>query len=303
MHRQTTGKIVMIKPIGFYSNKETAVNNFYQHTETEDRATIQRKAKEEFENLAEKLLKAGIEVNIIEDTAEPSTPDSIFPNNWFSSHEKGKFFFYPMYAKNRRAELVKFKEKLLKIAESSNISITDYSSKAEKGIFLEGTGSIIFDRKNMKAYCSLSPRADKNLFLEFCRETGYHPVIFSSYQDGHLIYHTNVMMGLGENKAVICLECIKDEKERKNVINELTESKKDIVEISLEQVKKFLGNVIELKGKNGKQYTVMSETAYKSLTSEQEKKISKDTEIIYSDVKTIEYYGGGSVRCMIGEIF
>lgn len=128
-------------------------------------------------------------------------------------------------------------------------------------------------------------------------------MIFSSYQDGHLIYHTNVMMGLGENKAVICLECIIDEEERKNVIAELTENEKDIVEISLEQVKNFLGNVIELRGKNGKLYTVMSETAYKSLTDEQKKKISKDTEIIYSNVKTIEYYGGGSVRCMIGEIF
>lgn len=303
MYSQTTSKIVMVKPVSFYSNEETAVNNFYQHKNIESREEIQKKAEKEFKNLAEKLLLAGIDVNIIEDNLNPATPDSIFPNNWFSSHEEGKVFLYPMYAENRRAELKKFKNKLLEIIGDKNLRIIDYSREAEKGIFLEGTGSIVLDRKNMKAYCSLSPRADRNLFLEFCREGGYKPVVFSSYQDGHLIYHTNVMMGLGETKAVICLECIKDEKERENVIYELTESQKEIVEISLEQVKNFLGNVLELKNKSGKKFIVMSETAYNSLRFEQKEKIVKDTEIIYSDVKTIEYYGGGSVRCMIGEIF
>ncbi len=303
MNRQTTNKIVMIRPADFHFNAETAVNNYYQHESSENKKEIQKKALAEFDRFTEKLRAAGIDVNIIEDSFEPSTPDSIFPNNWFSTHEEGKIFIYPMYAENRREEIKKFREKLYKIGNYSNLQVTDYSTKAEQGIFLEGTGSIVLDRENKKAYCSLSPRSDKNLFLKFCNDTGYKPVIFSSFQEGHLIYHTNVMMGIGETKAVICLESITNEKERETVRKELSESRKEIIEISLEQVKNFLGNVIELRGHKDKRYFIMSETAYNSMTESQKEKILKDTEIIYSDVKTIEYYGGGSVRCMIGEIF
>lgn len=303
MNNQVTDKIVMVRPIKFYFNHETAVDNHYQNFNNEDTTEIQKRALKEFDILVEKLLSKGVQVNVIQDTVEPSTPDSIFPNNWFSSHEEGFLFFYPMFAENRRKELEKFRENIYTIVAKKSLNIVDYSLKAKDNIFLEGTGSIVLDRKNKKAYCSLSQRSNKNLFEIFCKELSYKPIIFSSFQDKKIIYHTNVMMSIGENRAIICLDSIPEKKERENLINELKKDKKEIIEISLEQVKKFLGNTLELKGKDGKRFIVMSETAYKSLTENQKNMILKDTEIIYSDVSTIEYYGGGSVRCMIGEIF
>ena len=303
MNNQVTDKIVMVRPIKFYFNHETAVDNHYQNFNNEDTTEIQKRALKEFDILVEKLLSKGVQVNVIQDTVEPSTPDSIFPNNWFSSHEEGFLFFYPMFAENRRKELEKFRENIYTIVAKKSLNIVDYSLKAKDNIFLEGTGSIVLDRKNKKAYCSLSQRSNKNLFEIFCKEINYKPIIFSSFQDKKIIYHTNVMMSIGENIAIVCLDSIPEKRERENLINELKKDKKEIVEISLEQVKKFLGNTLELKGKDGKRFIVMSETAYKSLTENQKNMILKDTEIIYSDVSTIEYYGGGSVRCMIGEIF
>lgn len=302
MNNQVTSKIVMVRPAKFYFNSETAVNNHYQHDSNEKEEIIQKKALAEFDALAQKIAEKGVEVNIIQDTLEPSTPDSIFPNNWFSSHEEGLLFFYPMFAENRREELKKFRDKMYDLVGRKSLSIIDYSLKADDNVFLEGTGSIVLDRKNMKAYCSLSQRSDKNLFMIFCEEGGYKPVIFSSEQDGQPIYHTNVMMSIGENRAIVCFDCVPDKEERENLRHELEESGKEIIEISLEQVKQFLGNTLELKGTKGR-FVVMSETAYKALTDEQKERIEKDTEIVYSDVNTIEYYGGGSARCMIGEIF
>lgn len=303
MNNQTTNRIVMVRPAKFYFNAETAVNNHYQNSDNQNKDKVNQKALEEFDALAAKIAEKGVQVNIIQDTYDPSTPDSIFPNNWFSSHEEGILFFYPMFAENRREEVKKFRGKLYDIVGRENLKIVDYSLKAEENIFLEGTGSIVLDRKNKKAYCSLSQRSNEELLKKFCAETGYKPVVFSSFQDGYPIYHTNVMMSVGENRAIICLDCIKDEAERENVKRELLESGKEIIEISQEQVKNFLGNTLELKGKDGKRFVVMSETAYRALTDEQKEKILKDTEIVHSDVHTIEYYGGGSARCMIGEIF
>ncbi|WP_300393318.1 citrulline utilization hydrolase CtlX [Fusobacterium sp.] len=303
MSNQVTNNIVMIRPARFYFNCETAVNNHYQNSDDENIETINERAVKEFDLLAKKISEKGVKVNIIQDTYEPSTPDSVFPNNWFSSHDEGILFFYPMFANNRREELKKFREKLYDIIKRESLKIVDYSLKVNDNIFLEGTGSIVLDRKNKKAYCSLSQRSDEKLFKIFCKEIGYKPVIFSSFQDGEQIYHTNVMMSIGENRAIVCFECIPEKIERENLRNELEESGKEIIEISLEQVKKFLGNTLELMGENKKRFIVMSKTAYDSLNEEQKEKILKDTEIVYSDVKTIEFYGGGSARCMIGEIF
>lgn len=303
MNNQVTNKIVMVRPAKFYFNAETAVNNFYQNNDNEEKEIIHEKALAEFDDFTEKLKEKGVEVNIIQDTLDPPTPDSIFPNNWFSSHEEGMLFFYPMFAENRREELRIFRDKITEITRKDNLKIIDYSSEAEKDIFLEGTGSIVLDRKNKKAYCSLSDRSNKSLFMKFCKEGGYKPVAFSSVQEGNPIYHTNVMMSIGEKRAIVCFDCIDDTKEKENLRAELLENGKEIIEITLEQVKNFLGNTLELKGKEGKRFIVMSETAYNALTKEQKKEIEKDTEIVYSDVRTIEYYGGGSVRCMIGEIF
>lgn len=303
MNRQVTNKIVMVRPAQFYFNAQTAVNNQYQHEDNESIENIQKRALNEFDSFVKKLRDKGVTVEIIDDTVEPSTPDSIFPNNWFSTHNDKKIVLYPMYAQNRRMELEKFKDRLLEISKTKESVVIDYSPKAKENIFLEGTGSIVLDRINKKAFCSLSPRSDKNLFLQFCKDTGFKPVTFTAFQDGNQIYHTNVMMGIGENKAVICLDCIVDKGERENVIAELKDSNKEIIEISLEQVKNFLGNVLEVLGKDGKRYIVISKTAYNSMTKEQIEKVEKDTEIICADVSTIEYYGGGSVRCMLGEIF
>ncbi|WP_410208905.1 citrulline utilization hydrolase CtlX [Fusobacterium sp.] len=303
MNSQVTDKIVMVRPVQFKFNAQTAVNNHYQHQDGQSLEEVQKKALDEFDNFVNQLRNKGVTVEIIDDTLDPSTPDSIFPNNWFSTHQNGKVVLYPMYALNRRMELIKFKERLLEIARKKGTVVIDYSDRAEKNIFLEGTGSIVLDRKNKKAYCSLSPRSDKNLFEEFCKDVGFKPVTFTSYQDGNKIYHTNVMMGIGENKVIICLDCITDKNEREKVVYELKEGNKEIIEISLEQVKHFLGNVLEVKGTNGKRYIVISKTAYDSMTDDQIKRIEKDTEIICADVSTIEYYGGGSVRCMLGEIF
>ena len=303
MNNQITNKIVMVRPALFFFNKETAVNNHYQHFDDEKVENINEKALKEFDTLAKKISEKGVEVNIIQDTLDISTPDSIFPNNWFSSHQEGLLFFYPMFAENRRQELEKFRNKMYDIVGRKSLKIVDYSLQTKDNIFLEGTGSIVLDRKNKKAYCSLSQRSNEKLFKKFCEEIKYKPVVFRAFQNGYPIYHTNVLMSIGENRAIICLQAITDKNEREIVKKELEESKKEIIEISLEQVKNFLGNTLELIGKDKKRFVVMSETAYKSLTEEQKNKILKDTEILYSNVETIEYYGGGSARCMIGEIF
>ncbi|MFA6709186.1 MAG: arginine deiminase-related protein [Fusobacterium sp.] len=301
MTRQLTNRVFMVRPIGFNYNKETAKDNIYQNTGELNEEEIQEKALEEFDLFVDKLKKYGIQVNIIQDTLLEKTPDSIFPNNWFSSHENA-LVLHPMYTKNRREEVKKFKEYLFNIIGKDKVKVIDYSYKVKKNIFLEGTGSVVLDRKSKKAYCCISKRSNKKLFLKFCKNLGYKPIPFGAKQDGVSIYHTNVLMGIGDKIAIICLEAIGSLREREMVKNELIGSGKKVVEISLNQVKNYLGNILELKGKTEK-FMVMSQTAYNILTKKQKQEILKHTKIITSDVKTIEYYGGGSVRCMIGEIF
>lgn len=303
MNKQITNEVVMIRPAKFYFNEETSIDNYYQNSSNENVCEIHKKALLEFDDLVTKIKNRGVKVNVIQDTLTPSTPDSIFPNNWFSSHEEGKLFFYPMFAENRREELHKFREHVYNICKKRNLEIIDYSLKVNDNIFLEGTGSIVLDRKNKKAYCSLSKRSNEELFYRFCKELDYKPIVFKAFQDGHPIYHTNVIMSIGEKRVIICLDSIKDNKEKEKLKKEFKENNKEIIDISLEQVKNFLGNTLELQGSDEKGFIVMSETAYNSLTDEQKNTILKDTDIVYSNVRTIEYYGGGSARCMIGEIF
>lgn len=301
MTRQLTNRVFMVRPIGFNYNKETAKDNIYQNIGNLNEEEIQKKALGEFDLFVNKLKENGIQVNVVQDTLFEKTPDSIFPNNWFSSHENS-LVLYPMYTKNRREELKKFRESLFKAINKDKVKIIDYSYKIKENIFLEGTGSIVLDRKSKKAYCCISKRSNKKLFLKFCKNLGYKPIPFEAKQDGVSIYHTNVLMGIGDKIAIICLEAIGSLREREMVKNELIGSGKKVVEISLNQVKNYLGNILELKGKTEK-FMVMSQTAYNILTKKQKQEILKHTKIITSDVKTIEYYGGGSVRCMIGEIF
>lgn len=305
MERYKTNKVLMVRPVAFGFNEETAVNNHYQKKGNLSNYEIQEKALFEFDEMVSKLKNIGIDVKILQDTKTPHTPDSIFPNNWFSTHSDNTVILYPMFAKNRRLER---REDLYDIFENINeIKTLDYSQLENEGVFLEGTGSLVLDRKNKKAYCSLSERADERLLNIFCDDMGYKKIDFRSYQTvdtkRKLIYHTNVMMSIAENYAILCADAIDNKEERQKVIDELKANKKEIVYISEEQVENFLGNAIELKNKDGVSILVMSSTAYNILTEKQKNIIEKYSVILPVDVKTIEKYGGGSARCMIAELF
>ena len=305
---QTTNNILMIRPVSFRMNEQTAVNNFYQkELDSMSAAEIQNKALEEFDTFVEKLRVVGVNVIVIEDIKIPDTPDSIFPNNWISLHRDGTVALYPMFAENRRLER---REDILDKLEENGFeikNIVDYTSAEDDNIFLEGTGSLLLDRVNRKAYCALSPRANEDLFIEFCEDFEYTPVMFHAYQSvkggRELIYHTNVMMALTENIAIVCLNAIDDKNEQKKLIKHLKEDGKEIVKISEEQVSSFAGNMLQVAGKNNERYIIMSEAAFKCLNMDQIKMIEKFSTILYSNLDTIETSGGGSARCMMLEVF
>ncbi|WP_262733163.1 citrulline utilization hydrolase CtlX [Gaetbulibacter sp. NE] len=305
--QQITNTILMIRPINFRMNEQTAVNNYFQETIDVKNAEINAKAQEEFDAFVAKLRQVGINVIVEQDDVLADTPDSIFPNNWVSFHENGDVAIYPMFAENRRKER---REEIFVRLENEGFkieNIIDYTSAEDEGVFLEGTGSLLLDRANGKAYCALSPRADEELFIEFCEDFDYFPVVFTANQtvDGKRlpIYHTNVMMCLAENFAVICLDTIDDKKERKNVIQHLKSDGKEIIEITESQMHQFAGNMLQLKGANNTPYLIMSKAAHDSLTASQILKIEKHCEIISSSLETIETCGGGSARCMMAEVF
>ena len=302
---QTTDTVLMIEPIAFGYNAETAENNYFQvEQKGED---IQAKALAEFNAFVEKLRAKGIHVITIKDTLDPHTPDSIFPNNWVSFHKDGKVVLYPMFATNRRVErradiIESIQNQGFEVAE-----IDDWSSSENQSLFLEGTGSMIFDHDNKIAYGSVSLRLDEKLFRDFCSKYGFTPVVFHSFQtvgeERLPIYHTNVMMCVADKFVVICLDCIDDETERKTVVETIKNSGKEIIEISEAQMQQFAGNMLQVQNKDGEKFLVMSQTAYQSLNQEQVSNIEKYCEIIYSDLNTIEVNGGGSARCMLAEVF
>ncbi|MEL6556868.1 MAG: arginine deiminase-related protein [Bacteroidota bacterium] len=309
MERHATNQILMIKPVGFAFNAETAKNNYYQqqpHTNDED--LIQRTALSEFNQFVETLRANGISVTVFEDTISPATPDSIFPNNWVSFHENGHTIIYPMFAENRRQE--KRPEIISQLVAENNFLVTkttDLSYFEEQNQFLEGTGSLILDRPNKVLYAAISDRMHPTPLKKFCDEMGYEAVIFRALQSvGGLrlpIYHTNVMMCLGKTFAVICLDSIDDETERKTVINSLSRHKKELVTITENQVSQFAGNMLEITNEENERILVMSTSAFKSLTNNQMQKLEKHCRIVHSDISTIEKLGGGSARCMMAEIF
>ncbi len=305
---QTTNSILMIRPVAFRMNEQTAVNNYYQKViDGLLPATVNAKAQQEFDAFVLKLEAVGVEVIVVQDTLNPDTPDSIFPNNWISFHENGDISLFPMFAKNRRLER---REDILDILEEKGFvidNIMDYTSAEEDDFFLEGTGSILLDRANGKAYCALSPRADEELFIEFCEDFDLNPIIFEAFQtvngERKLIYHTNVMMCIGETYAVICADSIDDKKERKMVVDSLKGDDKEVIYITEEQVNNFAGNMLEVKGANDRRYLVMSSAAYKSLTKKQIAQLEEHVTILSANLDTIEACGGGSARCMMAEIF
>ncbi len=306
--KQTTNTILMVRPVNFRMNEQTAVNNYYQKVlDNLLPDAVNVKAQQEFDAYVDKLRSVGVKVLVISDTHEFDTPDSIFPNNWISFHENGTVGLYPMFAENRRHER---REDVLELLEEEGFhikNIIDYTSAEEEGVFLEGTGSVCLDRVNRKAYCTLSPRAHEDLFIEFCEDFEFTPVIFTANQTVNgkreAIYHTNVMMCLGETFAVICLDSIDDKKERKNVVKHLKKDGKEIISITEKQVCNFTGNMLQVQAKAGKKYLVMSQAAYNSLDPDQKDIIKKHSDIVSSSLDTIEACGGGSARCMMAEVF
>ena len=298
----------MIRPVAFRMNEQTAVNNYYQKVlDGLLPSTVNAKAQQEFDAFVAKLRAVGVEVVVVDDVLNPDTPDSIFPNNWISFHENGDVVLYPMFAENRRLER---REEILDILEDEGFvinEIMDYTEAEMDSIFLEGTGSLLLDRANGKAYCALSPRADEELFIEFCEDFDFAPVIFEAFQtvngERKLIYHTNVMMCLGETFAVLCADAIDDKKERKMVIDSLKNDDKQVILITEDQVNNFAGNMLEVKGADDRRYLIMSAAAHQSLTKKQITELEEHVTILSSSLDTIEACGGGSARCMMAEIF
>jgi hypothetical protein len=307
MH-QTTTTILMIRPLNFRMNEQTAVNNYYQkRIENIFPASVNAKAQKEFDTYVEKLRNFGINVIVVSDTNEFDTPDALFPNNWISFHKEGTVALYPMFAENRRLE--RREDVLVQLEEKGFLidNVVDYTSAEEEGFFLEGTGSMVLDRENNKAYCALSPRADEELFIEFCEDFEYTPVIFNANQTVNnkreRIYHTNVMMCVAETFVVICLSSVDDKTERKNLLKHFKEDGKKVIDITEEQVNNFAGNMLQVRGKEDERFLIMSDAALNSLTQSQKAQITNHCRIISSSLETIEICGGGSARCMMAEVF
>jgi len=290
----------MIRPVNFAYNAETAVNNAFQVAG--NAVGVQEKALIEFNEFVNLLEREGVDVTVVNDTPEPHTPDSIFPNNWISFHHDGSIILYPMYAANRRAERKPAVLEALK--KKFRISRTiDLSAKEKENHFLEGTGSLVLDRENKIAFACLSPRTDPDLVVEFCKALDYRSVLFhANDQKGAPIYHTNVMMCVADRYVVACLASISEQEERQSVIRSIVLSGKELVEISFEQMNHFAGNMLQVENDQGGKLLVMSSQAYASLTEPQLKTLASFNRIIHAPLFVIEKNGGGSARCMMAEI-
>ena len=293
----------MIRPKHFGFNPETADNNTFQQADpSADRSVISQKAREEFDLLVSVLMGAGVHVDVIEDSDEPPKPDAVFPNNWFSTHRDGTLITFPMYSKLRRLE--RRDEILQAIAGKYDVEKRyAFEQFEEQEMFLEGTGSMVLDRENRIVYACLSDRTDIRMIDKFCVLRGYTAVTFTAVADGVRIYHTNVVMALGTDYVVICLECVPDPDQRQELMESFRSTAKEVIAITLPQLNAFAGNMLQLQTVAGDPVCVMSTSAYESLTPEQIMRIRKHTRIVHTPIPTIEKYGGGSARCMIAENF
>jgi hypothetical protein len=291
----------MIRPVAFGFNAQTAESNAFQNRD-DDQQAVQQKAVQEFDGFVKVLRDNGVNVTVINDTPEPHTPDSIFPNNWVSFHDDGDIFLYPMQAENRRLER---REDIIRQLEDNFKAnhVIDLSRFEAKNQFLEGTGSMVLDRENKIAYACLSPRTNAEVLKTFCDYTGYKAVTFDAFdQNGQAIYHTNVLMAIGSKFAVICLDSITNPSEKETVISSLKSTGKEIIDITFEQMNHFAGNMLEVKGDNGDTLVVMSQAAFNSLSAGQKAALEKYGKLVYADINTIETNGGGSARCMMAEV-
>ncbi len=300
-NNQSTSHILMIRPVNFGFNEETADSNAFQNRNA-DKTGVKQKARQEFDTMVNILRENGVDVITIEDTPEPYTPDSIFPNNWVSFHADGGVFLYPMQAENRRLER---REDIINQLEDRFMvkHVIDLSRYESENKFLEGTGSMVLDRENKIAYACISPRTDRELLALFCEQTGYKEVSFHAFDEYHqAIYHTNVLMCIGSKFAVVCLDSITDEDEKNAIVTILKLTHKEIVTISFNQMNNFAGNMLEVKNMEGENLIVMSQSAFNTLDQSQRTKLDKYGKLVYADIKTIESNGGGSARCMMAEV-
>ena len=305
--KQITKNIVMVRPEHFDFNYETVENNHFQKEEKKlSKEKIIKNAKNEFDNLYNKLIKNKINVDVFNDRKKVKTTDSVFPNNWISLHQDGSVYIYPMFSENRRKErrfdIIKKLKKQFEVKR-----VIDLSYFEKESVFLEGTGSMILDRQNKICYASLSDRTNLIALNDFCNRALYNPVTFKSYQNVegkiNLIYHTNVMMCIADEYAIVCLDTIHNTKEREIVISSLKKTNKEIIEISEKQCNSFAGNMLQVSNTNDQKFLVMSSSAYNCLNTFQVKKILNYNKVIHSNLEQIEKLGGGSARCMIAENF
>lgn len=304
---QISDTVLMVRPAQFGFNAETAENNFYQKRDGRSAAEIIALARREFDGFVALLKDQRVEVIVVEDTDSPAKPDAVFPNNWFSTHPDGKLILYPMFSQVRRLERRKdIVERLIHSGFEVN-EIIDLSFFEESGQYLEGTGSMVMDHKARIIYAGYSPRTHPVPLDYLAKLLGYRVVAFGAVQemDGGLspIYHTNVMMHVGTDLAVVCLESIAKASERRRVQESLTQSGKKVIPITLKQKNSFAGNMLEVANDGGERFTVMSQAAFDSLGVGQIQQIEKHTTIISPSIPTIEKLGGGSARCMLAEIF
>lgn len=298
------GKILLVRPAAFGYNPQTAGSNVFQKESPLSREEIGRRARDEFDRVAAGLRRAGIEVVIFDDPAEPHTPDAVFPNNWFSTHPDGTLCLYPLEAPARRLErnpeLIEFLQSKYEV--SRVVDLSDYENENR---FLEGTGSLVLDHKRRIAYAALSSRTDELVLDRWATELGFGVIKFRSFDRRRRlpVYHTNVLMCLGERFAVVCLESITDEREKAAVTKSLRAGGREIIRISAGQMENFAGNMLLLTNGDGEKKLIMSARARNSLTAEQEQKLSEYAGLVSFDIDLIETCGGGSVRCMIAEIF
>ncbi|MGV3502647.1 MAG: citrulline utilization hydrolase CtlX [Adhaeribacter sp.] len=301
---QTSASILMVRPARFGFNPQTAATNAFQkHLTGLSPEEISHKAREEFDAFVDLLRDKGVKVVVASDTPEPAKPDAVFPNNWISLHPDGRVVLYPMQAASRRTE--RRPELLELLGQEYQVSeIVDLSGAEKQGRYLEGTGSMILDHDHRLAYACLSPRTDPKLLESFCRQFGYQPLAFHAFDHtGGAVYHTNVMLCIGTRFAVLATDTIREEEERYLVLSSLRHTGHEVIAITMDQLRHFAGNMLEVQNQEGKHFLVMSEQARLSLRPDQVQAIGQYAEILAPPLYTIEQIGGGSARCMMAEIF
>lgn len=303
MYKQTTNSILMVRPAHFGFNGETANNNVFQQEMDLSQNEIQQTAQSEFDEMVHLLRAKEIDIIVIEDTDTPIKPDAIFPNNWFCSLPIGELFIFPMFASVRRAERrADIIDQLQSDFKVSNL--TDLSNFESEDKFLESTGSIIFDHIHKLAFACESPRTNAEVFQLFCNKIGYQSLLFHATDENDVpIYHTNVMLNIGTNYAVICLDSIKNQNEKKNIIDVFIRSNKAIIDITANQVRQFAGNMLQVHNRHQKLFTICSRTAFESLSASQKMEIENSSTLLPVNIPLIEKIGGGSARCMMAELF